>query len=243
MAAVGFTGGLVDSIAGGGGLITLPALLWAGLPPHIALGTNRFGSTFGSFTAAYRYTRGGVVKLNEQWFGVFCTGVGAASGALVVQSMSAGFLKYLIPFLLAAVFFYMLFRPGFGEVATKQRINYGLFHLIFGLTLGFYDGFFGPGAGSLWTMAILLFLGLDLLSATGKTKVMNFASNFASLIVFIIGGQVIFQIGLVMGMGQVAGATIGSGLVMKRGVGFIKPVFMAMVFLVMAKLWYGTFFR
>jgi len=243
MAAVGFIGGLVDSIAGGGGLITLPALLWAGLPPHMALGTNRFGSSFGSFTATVRYARGGVVNLHEQWFGILCTAVGAASGALVVQSISTGFLKYLIPFLLAFVFIYMLIRPGFGEVTTRQRMKSGLFHLIFGLTLGFYDGFFGPGTGSFWTIAILFFLGLDLLSATGKTKVMNFASNIASLIVFIIGGQVVFQIGLVMGVGQVVGATIGSGLVMKKGVGFIKPVFMTMVFAVMAKLWYDTFFR
>jgi len=243
MAVVGFTGGLVDSIAGGGGLITLPALLWAGLPPHLALGTNRFGSSFGSFTAAVRYIRGGVVDLQEQWFGVLCTGIGAVTGALTVQSISAGFLKYVIPALLAAVFFTMLFRPKLGKVTSKQRISTGLFHLIFGLSLGFYDGFFGPGTGSFWTMAILLLLGLDLLSATGKTKIMNFASNIASLVVFVIGGQVVFQIGLVMGLGQVVGATIGSGLVMKNGVAFIKPVFMTMVFLVMVKLWYDTFFR
>jgi len=243
LTTAGFIGGLVDSIAGGGGLITLPALLWAGLPPHLALGTNKLQSSFGSFTATVSYIQNDVVVLKDEWLGIFLTLVGAAVGTFAVQKINPEFLRALIPYLLTAVLIYTIARPKLGQKAIKARMPRLPFYLVFGLGLGFYDGFFGPGAGSFWTVAMLLFLGLDFVVATGRTKLMNFVSNFTALVVFLIGGNVVFTLGLAMGVGQMVGARVGAGLVIKRGTSFIRPVFLTMVALVTFKLWYDVLMR
>jgi len=243
LTAAGFIGGLVDSIAGGGGLITLPALLWAGLPPHLALGTNKLQSSFGSLTATVSYIQNDVVVLRDEWPGVVLTLIGAAAGTISVQLIDADFLRVFIPYLLTAVLIYTVAKPKLGQAAGRQRMSKLLFYLVFGLGLGFYDGFFGPGAGSFWTVAMLLFLGVDFVAATGRTKLMNFTSNFTALVVFLIGGNVVFTLGLAMGLGQMIGARVGSGMVIKRGAGFIRPVFLTMVLLVTLKLWWDAIVR
>jgi uncharacterized membrane protein YfcA len=120
-------------------------------------------------------------------------------------------------------------------------MSHAWFDLVFGLALGFYDGFFGPGTGTFWTMAYMLGLGFNMTRATGYTKVMNFASNLSSLVLFLIGGQAYFAIGLTMGIGQLLGARIGSQMVIARGTRFIRPVFLAVVFLLTLKLLYDSY--
>jgi uncharacterized protein len=236
----GFFGGLIDSIAGGGGLITLPALLAVGLSPHQALGTNKFQSTFGSLTSSYNYVKHGGVNLRECVWGIVFTLIGAASGAQIVQMVNADFLRWTIPFLLLAILIYTVFSPDLGKHDSHPRWSSRVFYIVFGLSIGFYDGFFGPGTGSFWPVAMVLLLGLNLVKATGYTKVMNFTSNIVSLVVFTIGGQIVVIPGLCMGVGEIFGARLGAKLVIKKGVRFIRPVFIAVVLATTAKLFYDN---
>jgi uncharacterized membrane protein YfcA len=241
--AAGAVAGLVDSIAGGGGLITLPVLLGLGMDPRAALGTNKLQSTFGSATATFHYAAAGTMSLRECARGFGLTFIGAIGGALVVQLIDAAVLRQVIPFLLVAIAVFVWLRPKLGETDLHPRMPRGLFDLIFGLALGFYDGFFGPGTGTFWTMAFVLGLGFNLTKATGSTKAMNFASNIASLLVFIIAGQVVYTAGLIMGAGQLIGARIGSRMVVSRGTRFIRPIFLTTVLAISAKLIYDVFFK
>ena len=233
-----FVAGLVDSIAGGGGLITLPVLIGIGLPPQVALGTNKLQSSFGSGSAMFHFVRAGTVKLRDCRGGILWTTVGAALGVWSVQLLDAALLKLLIPWLLAAIAIYTLLSPRLGAEDSHARMKSGAFYLLFGLAIGFYDGFFGPGTGSFWTMALMMLLGYSMLRATAATKVMNFTSNFVALIFFLSIGQVRFVEGIVMGAGQFLGARVGSKLVIKRGTAFIRPVFITMVLLLVGRLIY-----
>ncbi len=232
----GAMAGFVDSIAGGGGIITLPALLAAGVPPHQALATNKLQSSFGSFTAASNYARLGLMNPRELLIGIFFTFIGAASGAIVVQWFPADRLESLIVVMLIVIFVYTALTPKLGLQPKPHRIPHGLFYTIFGLLIGFYDGFFGPGTGSFWTMALVLLLGLDLKAATAQTKLFNFISNIVSLGVFIYAGLVLWSIGIVMGVGQILGAFLGSTLVHKKEVKFIRIFFLIVVGATILKL-------
>jgi uncharacterized membrane protein YfcA len=220
--------GFVDSIAGGGGIITLPALLAAGLPPHLALGTNKLQSSFGSLTAMLRYRSAGILSLRRILPGLAATAIGAALGALAVGAIDSAFLKILIPALLVAILAFMALKPRFGVEAGKARVAWLPFWLGAGLVLGFYDGFFGPGTGTFWAMALVGLAGLDLQAATANTKAANFASNILSLAVFLAAGSVIFPLGLAMGAAQAGGAFLGSKMVIRRGAGFVRVILFVM---------------
>src|SRR5438445_1232549 len=181
MFATGLAAGFVDSIAGGGGLITLPVLLSLGIEPQHALGTSKLQATCGSGSAAFHYAHAGAVRWRDCRRGFTITVIGAVLGTLVVQRLSPEVLKRMLPILLLAVGIFVLLKPDFGAEDHPPRMRHGYFDLIFGLTLGFYDGFLGPGTGTFWTMGFVLALGFNLTRATAYTKVMNFASNLASL--------------------------------------------------------------
>ena len=237
----GLAAGLIDSIAGGGGLLTLPVLLSLGFPPKVALGTNKFQSSFGSFTAASYYTHHKVVSLKEAGMGIAFTLVGAAVGTWAVQQVNSGILRQIIPVLLLCIVAYTFFTPKFGDRDSLPRLSANTFYALFGTTLGFYDGFFGPGVGSFWAMAFVLGLGMNLTKATGYTKVMNFTSNIVSCVLFLMAGYVWFMAGLVMAAGQIIGSRMGALLVIKRGAALIRPVFISIVVLTTLKLLYDQF--
>jgi uncharacterized membrane protein YfcA len=237
----GLVAGFVDAIAGGGGLITLPVVLSVGLPAHLALGTNKLQATFGSGSATWHYAKCGVVSLPECRRGVLFTFLGAAAGTWLVQQMDPAFLKHFIPIILLAVVGYVLWRPELGAADIHPRMSTGTFYAVLGLGLGFYDGFLGPGTGSFWTMAFMLGLGFNLTKATGYTKVMNFTSNVVSFVFFAVAGNVHYAAGLSMGAGQLIGAKVGSGMVVRRGTKFVRPVFITMVLAVTLKLLYDAF--
>jgi len=230
--------GLVDAIAGGGGLIALPALLTVGLPVPLALGTNKLQAFFGSAAAAVHYARSGVIDWRRCRSGVVWTFIGALAGAWTVQRMDASRLGLLIPWLLAAILVYTVFRPELGRDKRDPRMSANLFWGLAGLGLGFYDGIFGPGTGSFWTFALVLLMGQDFMAATGHTKVMNATSNLAALGLFVMAGQVHWVAGGVMALGQLVGARVGAGLVVKKGTRFIRPVFLTMVALTIGRLAY-----
>jgi uncharacterized membrane protein YfcA len=238
MFGVGLFAGLVDAIAGGGGLITVPALLSVGLSPQLALGTNKLQSTFGSVSAAWHYREAGLVTFRECRVGIVATLIGAVLGAVSVQWLNPDVLRWLIPWLLAGVIVYTVLRPKAGEVESAPRFaSTGVF-IGLGLALGFYDGFLGPGTGSFWTLALISLSGHHFLRATATTKVMNATSNLASLVVFIFGGHVAWLMGLVMGAGQLVGGRLGARLAVRGGARFVRPVFLTVVVLLLARLLY-----
>jgi uncharacterized protein len=235
-----FAAGFVDSIAGGGGLITVPMLLSAGLTPAEALGTNKLQAVFGSGSATWHFAQGGFLEWRQVRLGMGLACAAAALGAAVVQRIRAEILRRFIPVLLIGIGLYVLLQPRFGQEKRPARLPPWFFTLVFGLGLGFYDGFFGPGTGSFWALACVALMGLELTRATAYSKAMNFASNAGALVVFLAGGQVWFGVGLLMGVGQWAGARLGSRLVIKRGVRFIRPVFITVVLLLALRLLFGT---
>ena len=237
----GLASGFVDSIAGGGGLISLPVLLNFGLAPQLALGTNKLQGTFGSGSAAWHYVQAKTVALSDCRLGFLCSFGGASVGALAVEKVDPSFLHRAIPILLIAVAIYMLIKPRLGTEELHPRMRRQQFDVVVGLLLGFYDGFFGPGVGTFWAIAYVLGLGFNLTRATGYTKVMNFASNLSSLALFVLGGNVHFGAGLTMGVGQLLGARIGARMVVARGTRFIRPIFLTVVLVITAKLLYDNY--
>lgn len=240
--AAGLVAGVVDAIAGGGGLITLPALLGLGVPAPLALGTNKLGSTFGSFSATRSYVRHGAVDLRECVSGIVWTAAGAFAGAFTVRRLDADFLARSIPWLLAAIVLYLVFRPQLGETDRHHRMERAPFYALFGLTLGFYDGFFGPGVGSFWTIAFVMVLGHNFVKAAAHAKVMNLTSNAASLALFAASGAVLLGPGLALGAGQLLGGRLGAHLALTRGARFVRPIFLVMASLTIAKLVHRFYF-
>jgi uncharacterized membrane protein YfcA len=238
----GLVAGFVDSIAGGGGLISLPVLLSVGIPPQLALGTNKLQGSFGTLSSAATFIRRGTVTLDENIQGITFTLMGAILGAWSIQQIDAGFIQHIIPVMLLFVFFYTLLSKDLGTRPGRPKMDGNLFFILFGLGLGFYDGFFGPGTGSFWTGGLLIVMGMDMTKAAGTTRIMNFTSNIVALSIFIIGGNVIYSAGFIMAAGQIIGARAGSGLAIKRGAPFIRPIFLTMVFLTICRLIYMNYF-
>ncbi len=240
LACAGFAGGLIDSMAGGGGLITVPALLAAGLPPQLALGTNKLQSSCGTLLAVIRYARAGLLRTPGLRLAVIGSATGGAAGAWAVNAMSPDILNRLIPWMLAAVAVYVALNPQFGRTVRARRVRPASFALGAGPSLGFYDGFFGPGTGSFWTVGTVALLGLDLRHATGYTKAVNLASNAGALLLFLPHGNVCLPVAGVMIAGQLAGSRLGSGLVIRQGLTVIRPVFLTVVFALTLKLLHGA---
>lgn len=243
MFGTGLAAGFVDSIAGGGGLITIPVLLNLGLDSPLALGTNKLQATFGSGSASWHYARANTVSLRDCRRGFLLSLTGAALGALVVQRLQPVFLERAIPLLLLAMAIFTLLKPRLGEADRPARLPRVWFDVLFGLSIGFYDGLFGPGTGTFWAMAYVLGLGFNLTRATAYTKVMNFASNLSSLAFFLLGRNVLFVAGLTMGVGQLLGARIGSRMVIARGTRFIRPVFICVVLALTVKLLFDAYIK
>ncbi|WP_257279800.1 TSUP family transporter [Endozoicomonas sp. ISHI1] len=234
--------GFVDSVAGGGGLITVPALLAVGLSPAQALATNKLQSTGGSFSASVYFVRRGLVNLREMRFAIFMTFVGSAAGAILVQMIDASVLRQTIPFLLLGIAAYFIISPSARIAgAATVRMSLTAFACTAGLGIGFYDGFFGPGTGSFFAIAFVSLLGYSLVMATAHTKVLNCTSNVASLLFFILGGQVVWAVGGIMLVGQFIGARLGSRMVVKRGQQIIRPMIVIISLVMTGKLMWDDY--
>lgn len=228
--------GFIDAMAGGGGLITLPALLAAGLSPTQALATNKLQSSFGSFSASLYFIRNGIVSLKEMRVAICCTFIGAAIGAEAVQFIDAGILTSLIPLLLIAISLYFLLAPTTKKTEGEPRLSEAMFALCIGGGVGFYDGFFGPGTGSIFTVCFVALGHFSLVDATARTKILNFTSNIAALLFFILAGLPVWEIGLTMAVGGFIGARLGAKVVVMKGQKWIRPLVITMSMLMATKL-------
>lgn len=234
--ATAILAGFIDAIAGGGGLLTIPALMWAGLPPTAALATNKLQACGGSFFASFYFVRKGMVKLTQMKLAIFCAFIGAALGTIAVQLIDIALLEMLLPFLMLAIGSYFLFSKKISEGDRQQVLTPALFALTAALAVGLYDGFFGPGTGSFFALAFVSLSGYGLAKATAHAKVLNFSTNIASLIFFALGGKVVWLLGACMLAGQAIGATLGSRLVLNKGTKLIKPLVVTMSVLMSVKL-------
>lgn len=236
LAAVAFLAGFIDAIAGGGGLLTIPALLTAGLPPHLVLGTNKLCATFGSATASYTFYRRKLFDPSKWRNALIATAIGAALGAVIAHWLPAAWLNQMLPVVVFGCGLYLLFgktpNVAHSQDATIPRRR----QWPQGLGLGFYDGVAGPGTGAFWTVSSLLMYPLDLVRASGVARSMNFVSNAMALAVFIAAGQVAWALGLSMGIALMAGAFLGARTAIQGGAKFIRPVFILVVLALTARL-------
>jgi uncharacterized membrane protein YfcA len=219
-----FVAGVVDSIAGGGGLVTLPVLLLVGASPVEALATNKLQGTFGSGTAMLAYSRAGHVRLKDQLGMAAISALAGAGGALVAHLVPVEALRLIMPIILIGVAAFFALKPGLTDDARAARISPPVFAVTVVPLVAAYDGFFGPGTGSFFMMGFVLMAGYGVLKATAHTKMLNFASNLGSLLVFIQTGATWWAVGLAMAVAQVAGASLGARLAMRMGAGLIKPL-------------------
>ncbi len=237
---VALLAGFIDALAGGGGLLTVPALMAAGMTPAQALATNKLQACGGSLSASLYFIRQGVVNLREQTLNIVMTFLGSTAGALLVQHVKADILRQVLPLLIICIGLYFLLTPRLGEVDRQRRL-YGLpFALIAGGCVGFYDGFFGPGAGSFYALAFVTLCGYNLAKSTAHAKVLNATSNVGGLLLFILGGKVIWGTGAVMMIGQFCGARMGSRLVLSKGQRLIRPMIVIVSAVMSAKLLFDS---
>lgn len=221
---VAVTAGLVDSIAGGGGLLALPALLLAGLNPVTALATNKLQGSFGTGSAVITFARHGHIDFRSAAPMVATTFVAACLGVFAVSWVPTSWLAVVMPVMLVALAIYFALSPRLSNEDAKPRITAGRFSTTLAPAVGFYDGVFGPGAGSFYLLGFVLLRGYGIVKATANTKLLNFTSNVASLIVFAAGGHVVWLVGILMGLGQFIGAQVGSRLAIRNGARLIRPL-------------------
>ncbi len=224
--------GIIDAIGGGGGLLTLPALLLAGLPPHLALGTNKGQSVFGSGAALWRFARSGQISgARARWMGPL-----GFAGSL----LGAWLLGFLRPEVLTPVIMILLALAGLSLVllrpSTRPRPERVAGAALVAFVIGAYDGFFGPGTGTFLIVAFTLLLGLSLPHASAEAKVVNFASNLAALLLFAVQGNILWKLALPMAGAQLAGGWIGAHLTLKFGPGLVRGVLLAVVAALLLKL-------
>lgn len=227
--------GFIDAIAGGGGLITIPALLAAGVAPVAAIATNKVQGSFGTAAATWTFWRKGRIDFALLKWPLIAAVVGAVLGAITLSFVDTTWLMVLLPVLLIGIAVYFLVGPKASDEDVHARLTPFAFGAVAG-GIGFYDGFFGPGAGSFYALALVTLLGMGLTKATAHTKALNFASNLISVIVFAIGGHVLWAVGLIMAVGQVLGGWLGSHAAMRFGPRLIRPLLVVICLGMVAKL-------
>jgi len=234
LCGVGFIAGFIDAIAGGGGMLTIPTLLTSGLPPHIALGTNKLAASFGSSTASLTFYRNKLFDPSFWKLSLISTAIGAIIGALMISYLPADFLNKVLPVLILITAIYTFLNgnnnnnsntlpPKNNELYLKQTLQ--------GSVLGFYDGIAGPGAGAFWMTTSSSMYKMNLLLSCGLARSSTFVSNFCGLLTFLYLGYVNFLIGLSMGLFIMLGARVGATTAIKHGQKLIRPLFITIVML------------
>lgn len=228
--------GFISSIAGAGGTIVLPALLWAGLPPLNALATNRFQSVFGTLSSTINFFRKGHIDLRALQSALCYAFIGSVLGTYLVHQISTDYLSQMMPYLLIVLAFYMLFSPTLSDEDLPPKITERVFSPVIGGGIGLYGGFFGPGMGSFFAVAFASLRGYNMRKATASTKPLVLMVNTTSMVIFLWGGHIVWGLAIAMAASQVIGARLGSNLVIHRGTALIKPIIVLMTLAIAFKL-------
>ena len=234
-----FLSGLVDSIAGGGGLISLPSYIMVGLPAHMAYGTNKFAACLGTSFSVARFMKNKKVHIKSAIFFVFAAIIGSYIGVRVALALDEKYLKICLLVLLPIMTIFIMTRKNFGEVDKHKILSDKkiiILSILSGLVIGAYDGFFGPGTGSFYILIYTGVMGFTLTTASGNAKIVNLASNVTAMITFTLSGKVFFPIAIPAALCGILGNWIGSGLAIKNGAKVIKPVFVAVLILLFLKI-------
>lgn len=226
----GFISAFVDSIAGGGGLISVPAYILSGLSPAYVLGTNKFSASFSSGASSFKFIKSGRINFKLIKYLLPFTFIGAAIGVKTVLSINEDILNVLVIIMVLFIGIYSLFSKSLGvenrfKGINKKNITSGILLAFF---LGFYDGFFGPGTGSFLIFGMIKIFGFDFVNSAGNARLMNFASNIISLILFAVSGKIYYAYGLPVAVFMILGARFGTKVALKRGTRIIKPIFITM---------------
>jgi uncharacterized membrane protein YfcA len=232
--------GFIDAIAGGGGLLTVPAMLFAGIPPLNVLANNKLQSVLGTAIACRNYARAGLIDWRRNRLTVLLILILSGAGTVAVQMIDTNVLKLIVPVLLVAVALYVLLSPRMSDEDAHHRVGSNGYAPIGG-TIGFYDGFFGPGTGTFFTTSLVALRGYGLTKATALTKLFNLTSNLGSVIVFIAGGKIFWLLGLCMALGSMTGAWIGSHTAMRFGARVIRPLLVTISLGLTGRLIWGYF--
>ncbi len=237
-----FLAGFVDAVAGGGGLISLPAYLVAGLPIHLAYGTNKFAMLLGTSMSTAKYLHSGHVRLRPALVAAAGALAGSWAGAQLALMLDERYLRYCLMVILPLAAVFLLFNRNFGSTPRRQPAPARLYPLclLCGVVIGAYDGFFGPGTGTFLILAFT-FLGFDLITASGNAKVVNLASNLAAVVAFGSGGSVLLWVGIPAALCAIAGGYLGARMAINRGAAFIRPVVGAVVTLLLARILWDLF--
>ncbi len=235
LVAVAFIAGFISSMAGAGGLLTLPLLLSAGLPPLTALATNKVQSAMGTLSSSWNFFRRGHIQLSSIKWLLLAALLGSIAGTSAVQRLQSSQLATLLPLLLIAIALYFFYQPPLRE-SRAARLSSGQFAWLAGLPLGFYGGFFGPASGSILPFLLVTLAGRNLVRATAETKLAILTINGSSALLFIAAGQVNWPLALAMGGAQIAGARLGSNWVMRRGADWVQPIIVVVTLAVAVKL-------
>ncbi len=245
LCSVAFLAGFIDAIAGGGGLLTVPALLTAGLPPHLVLGTNKLAATFGSLTASVTYYRKKLFDPSFWRHALLATAVGACAGVMVVDQISKQTLEKVLPVIILIAAIYSLFAKVQADdqfmLPTPTR-RHRWTQRVQGFSLGFYDGIAGPGTGSFWMVSTMALYKINLLLTSGVARSMNFVSNGFALVTFAWLGHIHYQLGMAMGLCLMIGSYLGAHTAIRFGSKLIKPLFMIMVIAIAGRLIWQTWF-
>ena len=223
-----FVAGAIDAIAGGGGLLTVPALALAGLDPVAAVATNKLNATFGTGSATWAFARAGHIDLRRQWPLALAAGLGGLIGALALAHVPRETVAQALPFVLAAVVAYFALAPGFGDRDRPPRLSLAGYAVTLVPLIGFYDGVFGPGAGSFYMAGFAALCGFGALKASAHTKLCNFASNLSSFVLYALAGHVVWTVGLLLAPAQFLGAQVGARLAIRNGARLIRPLLIVM---------------
>ena len=232
-----FCASFVDAIGGGGGIISVPSYLLAGLPTHFALGTNKLSSCLGTAASTFRYLKNGFVDWALAIPSVAFALVGAHLGTKLQIAIDERYLKYMLLIVLPVVAFVMLRQKKFPE--EKGEINVWLQRAIVwgaSFVVGGYDGFYGPGTGTFLLLIFCNFAKMDLRTASGNVKVVNFSSNVGALFTSFMAGKVLAPIGLIAAVFSIAGHYIGAGLTIKNGAKIVRPVILVVLILLAVKV-------
>jgi len=219
--------GFIDTLAGGGGLITMPALMLSGMPPLAVLGTNKLQGSVGTATATYMMLKNKKVSWSKIKLLILFSFIGSLSGAIIVQFVNVKILSFLIPVVLVLISIYFLVAPKNHEQQHAPVITKKTFRNLVVPSIACYDGMFGPGTGSFFSSAAAWLRGQGFIKATAYAKGLNFASNIAALFVFAVVGQVIWMTGVIMMLGQVIGAWLGSHCLLR-----INPAYLRIIIVV-----------
>ena len=234
MTVMGFIAAFIDSVVGGGGLISVPTLMWAGLPMLNVLGTNKFASTMGAFAGFLTYLRSGTIdkKIMRVMFPL--SFIGSVAGVFVVRQIPPDFLRPLVVVMLIVIAIYSVAKKNWGSDKKSVRVSHYLLGLIMIFALGFYDGFFGPGTGS-FMLFLYLVMGYGFLGAAANARAANFASNLAAVIIFTGFGLVNFSYAIPMGCGMILGAACGAKMAITKGAAYVRPLFIGMTVILIGK--------